>query len=152
MLETFRGLPLHPLVVHAVVVFVPLLVLGVLAYVFLPRYRSKIDWAVVALAILAPLTSFLAKETGEAFRARLIRKNMVGSILPKIDHHMMYGNWTFYLATALGVVALVLVLWRRRPVAVSVLLSVIAIGLAIPAGIFVYLAGDSAAQLVWTGY
>ena len=39
-----NGLPLHPLVVHAAVVFGPLAALAALAYVGLPRWRDRLRW------------------------------------------------------------------------------------------------------------
>ena len=151
--ETFLGVPLHPLVIHAAVVLIPLLIAGVLAYAFVPRLRSRLDWAVVALAVVAPLSALAAKITGDAFRARQVRRNTArGEILAKIDHHRLLGTWTLYVTIALGVVALALVLLRRRPVALSALLVVAALGLSVATGILVFLAGDSAARIVWTGY
>jgi uncharacterized membrane protein len=150
--ETFNGLPLHPLVVHAAVVFIPLLIAAVLAYAFVPRVRSRVDWLVVGLAVVAPLTALTAKITGDAFRAREVRRHTASpSVLAKIDHHRLLGTWTLYVTIALGLVALALVLVRRRPVAVSALLVVAALGLCVASGILVYLTGDSAAKIVWTG-
>jgi uncharacterized membrane protein len=150
--ETFNGLPLHPLVVHAAVVFIPLLIAAVLAYAFVPRVRSRVDWLVVGLAVVAPLTALTAKITGDAFRAREVRRHTASpSVLAKIDHHRLLGTWTLYVTIALGLVALALVLVRRRPVAVSALLVVAALGLSVAGGILVYLTGDSAAKIVWTG-
>jgi uncharacterized membrane protein len=150
--ETFNGLPLHPLVVHAAVVFIPLLIAAVLAYAFVPRVRSRLDWLVVGLAVVAPLTALTAKITGDAFRAREARRHTASpAVLAKIDHHRLLGTWTLYVTIALGLVALALVLVRRRPVAVSALLVVAALGLSVAGGILVYLTGDSAAKIVWTG-
>jgi hypothetical protein len=148
--ETFNGLPLHPLVIHAAVVLIPLLIAGVLAYAFVPRLRSRLDWAVAGLAVAAPLAALGAKITGDAFRAREVRRGTArGDILSKIDHHRLLGTWTLYVTIALGLVALALVFARRRPVALSALLVVAALGLSVAAGIMVYLTGDSAARIVW---
>ena len=38
---TFGGLPLHPLIIHATVVFVPLLVLFAIGYAVVPRLRGR---------------------------------------------------------------------------------------------------------------
>ena len=40
--ETFMGLPLHPLVIHAAVVLIPILVLVALGYALVPRLRDRI--------------------------------------------------------------------------------------------------------------
>ena len=53
MFEEIGGLPLHPLVLHAAVVFVPLQVLLALGYALLPALRRATLWAVVAVSVLA---------------------------------------------------------------------------------------------------
>ena len=55
--ETFFGLPLHPLVIHAAVVFIPLLIVAALVYVLAPQTRAKLNWAVVILGVIAPLSA-----------------------------------------------------------------------------------------------
>src|SRR5262245_3850886 len=86
--EPFNGVPLHHVLVHAVVVLVPLLVLDAIAYALIPRLRSRLGWVVVSLAIVAPLTAFFAKESGDAFKQRLIKKNLTSdTILAQLNTH-----------------------------------------------------------------
>jgi len=40
--EQLLGLPAHPLLLHATVVFVPLLALGTIAYAVVPRLRRRV--------------------------------------------------------------------------------------------------------------
>ena len=54
MFNTIGGIPAHPLLIHAAVIFIPLLILGAVVYALWPRARVRIGWAVVALAPLAP--------------------------------------------------------------------------------------------------
>ncbi len=68
MFDKINGMPLHPLAVHAAVVLVPLLILVTLGYALVPRLRSRLDWAVLALAVIAPIAVYVAKESGEAFK------------------------------------------------------------------------------------
>ena len=142
--ETVTGLPLHPLVIHAVVVLVPLLALAGFAYVLVPGLRQRIAWVTVLLAIGTPLVTLLAKVSGDAFRRRIVRKHLASpSILVKIDAHRSFGTVTLYLTIALALVILVLVLWRSRSRAASTVLSVLTIVLIflnwIAAGVFIYL-------------
>ena len=51
-----NGLPLHPLVVHAAVVFGPLAALAALAYVVLPAWRDRLRWPMVVLALMGSTT------------------------------------------------------------------------------------------------
>ena len=48
-----NGLPLHPLVVHAAVIFGPLAALAALVYAVVPRWRDRLRWPMVALALVA---------------------------------------------------------------------------------------------------
>jgi glucan phosphoethanolaminetransferase (alkaline phosphatase superfamily) len=149
--ETFMGLPLHPLVIHAAVVFIPLLVAGALAFALVPRLRPRIDWAVAALAVVAPLSALLAKLSGDAFRARVARNHMPAATLVKIDEHGGFATITLSLTVALGLVVLALVFIRRRPVVLSGVLVVAAVVLAVVTGYYVFRTGDSAAHIVWNG-
>ena len=78
MFDQINGLPVHALVIHAAVVFVPLLALGAVVYGLIPRWRPRIGWAVLLLAILAPATAFVAKESGEELRYRLLQQGLSG--------------------------------------------------------------------------
>ena len=44
-----NGLPLHPLVVHAAVVFLPCAALLALVYAAVPRWRWAVRWPMVGL-------------------------------------------------------------------------------------------------------
>ena len=127
--ETFMGLPLHPLVIHAAVVLIPILVLVALCYALVPRLRDRIGWLAVLMAVIAPLSALGAKITGDAFRARLARINPNGALL-----------------------VLVMVLVRRRPPILNVLLIVAVIAASGVTAYYVYRTGDSAARIVWKGY
>ena len=69
--ETITGLPLHPLVIHAVVLLVPLLVLAGIVYALVPRLRGRIGWVAVLLALAGVGSTLLAKLSGDAFRRRI---------------------------------------------------------------------------------
>ena len=71
MFDLVNGLPLHPLVVHAVVVLIPLVLLGVLFMLVRRRWRRALGWWVVLLSgALVPL-AWLAEESGEALSDRV---------------------------------------------------------------------------------
>jgi Predicted membrane protein (DUF2231) len=150
--ETFMGLPLHPLVIHAAVVFVPLLILAALAYALVPRLRDRIGWVTVLLAFVAPLIALFAKLSGDAFRARLARIAPHGAPFALIDGHRHFGTLTVYATAALALLALALVLIRRKPPVVNVILIVLVVIASGVAAYYVYRAGDSAARIVWKGY
>ncbi len=154
--ETFFGLPLHPLVIHAAVVFIPLLIVAALVYVLAPQARAKLYWAVAVLGVVAPLSALFAKLSGDAFRIRIVRRHLANAeILNKIDVHRHYGTVTLYVTIALGLVALAAVLLpvlRQRTLAVWVPLAVVTVGLSAASAYYVFRTGDTAAHLVWQGY
>jgi uncharacterized membrane protein len=62
---------LHPLIVHATVVFVPLSVLGALVVVLVPAARRRYGSLVVVTAVVATVCTVLAEESGEALEHTL---------------------------------------------------------------------------------
>jgi hypothetical protein len=108
--EEFGGIPMHPLLVHAAVVFVPLLALAAIGYAFVPFVRPHIRWVLAGLAVVAPGAAWFARLSGQAFFNRGIeRKQITEGFIPVIQQHQHFGQLTSYYTTALGVLTLVLV-------------------------------------------
>jgi uncharacterized membrane protein len=154
-LETFFGLPLHPLLIHTAVVFVPLLILAALAYALMPRLRARVGWLLVGLAVLAPLCALLSKLSGDAFRARIARRHLASPQgLALIDGHRHLGTILVYVVAGLGLVSLLLALLpaARRNKGLSLTLVVLAVGLSVASGYYVFRTGDTGAHIAWSGY
>lgn len=160
MFNTIGGIPAHPLLIHAAVVFIPLLIIGAVVYAVWPRVRGKIWWAVVALAIIAPFCALFAKLSGQNLRQHLINTGVgQGALLAKINQHMSYGTNTLWWTIALGVVTLVVVgyLWRTVPaggtesIAVRAAGVVVTVALGVVTGYYVFKTGDTGAHIVWQG-
>ncbi|MFJ8582731.1 DUF2231 domain-containing protein [Micromonospora sp. NPDC093277] len=158
MFREVNGLPLHVLVIHAVVVLVPLLALLSVAYGVLPRWRSRLDWAVAGLAVVTPIATFVAKESGEAFEEAQRQRGLGGEFLRKIEEHSEYGDTLFWFTIGLAVAALLLLLVtsglarvRGLPRWLAPVLTGMVVVLAVFALVYVFLAGDSGAQVVWGG-
>ena len=142
LLDTFQGLPVHPLVVHFAVVLLPLATFSTMISVFIPRYRKSYAFASVVGVFLGTGAAVVAKQSGEALSAR------VG--LPQ--EHANYGDKLPLLAAAFFLLAL---LWYRRWKAtrsnrigpLGYLVAVI--GLAVL--LLTYLTGHSGATAVWQG-
>ncbi|TDC38330.1 DUF2231 domain-containing protein [Micromonospora sp. KC213] len=156
MFKEINGLPGHVLVIHAVVVFVPLLALLASAYGLVPRWRPRLGWAVVILAVVTPVVTWVATESGEAFEAVLAGKGYPPDLLAKIGEHAAYGVTTLRLTVALAVAALVLwaltsgpVRTRRVPAWATWLLTAVIVALSGFALVYVYLTGDTGAASVW---
>jgi uncharacterized membrane protein len=160
--EEFQGIPVHPLLVHAAVVFVPLLGLVSLLYALLPFSRQHLRWVLFALSLIGPATATFARLSGLAFFDRMKKAgkiNPAGEFVKQVDRHQHFGTMTLYATIALGIVGLLL-WWFVRPRAaterakfdfLSVVLSVVTV---VAAGIAVYYVvrtGDSGSKMVWTG-
>ncbi len=59
------GLPLHPLIVHATVVIVPLAALGAIVISLLKWARLRYSELVLVAAIAAPILTYVTQEAGE---------------------------------------------------------------------------------------
>ncbi|MBO4207379.1 DUF2231 domain-containing protein [Micromonospora echinofusca] len=158
MFDEIQGLPAHPLLVHAAVVFVPLLVLLAVAYAVVPRWRPKVGWAVAVLAVATPVATWFAKESGEALEEAFRAKGYPPDILAQIEEHAEYADVLFLVTLALAVVAgLLLFVTSGRPRVAGLpswsgwALSGLVVVLAVVAAVYVFLTGDSGAQAVWQG-
>jgi uncharacterized membrane protein len=152
------GLPLHPLVVHAAVILVPLLLVAAVVYAFVPRWRLQIGWLTVVLAVAAPLAALLAKLSGSELHKTLIAKGYSSQILDQVAKHQSYGDRTFWFTLVLGLftLALVVVTSRRRqtevlPSWVRLALTAGVVVFGVLTGVYVFLTGESGASAVWTG-
>ena len=154
MLDLIGGLPVHPLVVHAVVVLLPLAVLGTIAIAVVRRWRRPFGPLVVGVATLATVLVPVATSSGEALARR------VGGP----GEHAELGEQLIWFAGPLVVLSAALVVLERRrgrddqdPGAGSpsrVLgggLAVLAIVASLAAAYQVYRVGDTGARAVWGG-
>ena len=71
MLDTVFGLPVHPLLVHATVVIVPLAALTVLLARSGRRFRAWAGWGPLALAVAAVVLTPLSTSSGEELEHRV---------------------------------------------------------------------------------
>ena len=89
MFDTIGGIPLHPLIVHAVVVLVPLASLLLLLAAVSPRIRH---WAGILTPITATLALVmvpLATQSGEALEKRV-------EASPTLEEHTELGDSLLY--------------------------------------------------------
>jgi uncharacterized membrane protein len=148
MWERLGDLPLHPLAVHAPVILIPLAAAVGLVYAFVPRWQAQTWWAAVGLAIAAPLSAFVAVQSGQELR-KLLRGTDLGN-------HPQLGERTWYAALGLGIAILALwgvrrwapPAWRRQVAGVLAGVVLVAAVLALWA---VIRAGHTGAQLRWGG-
>lgn len=141
MPELLGGLPLHPLVVHGVVVLLPLAAIGMIVTSFVTRWRNSFQWVILGGTVLGAIGSYLAKVSGDSLSAA------VG--LPA--DHADWGNYLTIAAMAFSAITGLWIFtwhlqgwtWAKRAADVA--------AVSAGAGIMVltYLAGHSGAEAVW---
>lgn len=107
MFDTIGGIPLHPLIVHGVVVLVPLAALLVLLAALSPRIRA---WAGILTPIVATLALVMvpfATQSGEALERRVAESAAV-------EEHAELGDSLIYFVLVLAVAAWALWFVDRR--------------------------------------
>ena len=143
MFDTVAGLPVHALVVHAVVVLLPLMSVVTVLTALLRRWRPLALWVAGADAAVF-VASFAARQSGEKLQARLTQ--LSGTTVAA--DHGRYGSWLWLFALALVVAALAVHLAGRRPALLPV-----AIGLTVVAALgatgWTVLVGDTGARALW---
>jgi hypothetical protein len=149
MFDTILGLPVHALVVHAVVILIPAAALGVVAIAVVPRWRERYGVLVALIAtaglVLVPVTT----RSGNELRDRL---DAGGVVKRQIDEHADLGDLVIWPTLALWVLAVALVLLTRRGAAgrsVTVV-AVLAIVAAAVAGGVVAWVGHLGSTAVWS--
>ena len=144
-LDLIFGLPLHPLVVHGAVVLVPLVAFAALAMSYWPSFSRKYGGPVLILAVVAQLSLFLAKGSGEPFEERLNKD---------VERHANFGEIAPF--TFIPLLVLLYLRWRMDKSGATVgsakvrrLVSVLLALASILALVYIYLTGHSGAESVW---
>ncbi len=71
LLDTFGGLPIHPLAVHFAVVLLPVSALALAVLIFMPRWRQTFLPITLGALLVATGFAFIAKESGEELAERI---------------------------------------------------------------------------------
>jgi len=109
--DEFRGLPVHPLVVHAAVVFVPLAALLGALFV-LPALRQRLRWPLLLVTLAALASVIVARLSGEELKESL---NLQGSAAaPLVDRHEDLAKQLLYLMVGFTIVVVVAVATTSR--------------------------------------
>jgi len=147
------GLPVHILVVHAVVVLVPLCAIGAVLMLVSPTWRERLRWPEVVLLTVAAGSAFVAKQSGETL------KNHLGSFTnASLERHVTLGTkapWIVLAFWALTVAWLVLDARRSRPEGPAVsdatvrVVGILAVVAAVGATTWIVLTGDAGSRSLW---
>jgi len=144
--DTFNGLPVHPLVVHAVVVLLPLAVIGTIALAVRPAWRRPYGPLLCVVAALAVLLCPVATSSGEQLEKH------VGDP----GQHAALGDQLVWFAIPVLVLAAGMTYLARRhphrtpgPSWLPAAVSVLAVVAAVACGVQVFRVGDSGARAAW---
>ena len=140
MFDTITGLPLHPLVIHGVVVGIPLMAVLTILVAVRKNLRERFSWWVAGANLLLFLLTLVAKESGEALQAAkggqlAIEHGQLGSVMP----------WFVLVMTA----ASAAVAGTRRNRALGPIAVVISIVSSVAAVWWCVRTGDAGARAVW---
>ena len=150
LFDTIAGLPLHPLVVHAAVVLLPLSAVALILLVLVPRWRERFGVLTLLGLVIGTGAAFVAKESGEALAQRIGQPST----------HAFFGD---LLVPFSGVLLVVAGVWffaqraaAKKGAAAGPSLTVSATGLlavvlALAVTTLTVLVGHSGAQAVWQG-
>ena len=155
MFDTIGGLPLHPLVVHAVEVVVPAAALTVLVAAFWPRFRRWAFALPLLLALGAVALVPVATESGEALKERVGEPPLV-----EVHAEMAEGLLPWVIGLLVVAVGLTWWTWQERRSAGAGspggvprwVVPVVMVGALVAAGGTTYEAiriGHSGATAVW---
>ena len=141
-----NGVPLHPLVVHAAVVFGPLSSLGALAYVGLPRWRDRLRWPMAGVVLLATGAIVAAYLSGRDF---FDSRGAELQAEPLLQTHQDRAQTLLWVAIGFAIVAVVAAWLHAQTGAVRAALNVALGALALGVLVLVVLTGDAGARAVW---
>lgn len=139
-----NGLPLHPLVVHAAVVFGPLAAVAALASL-VPRWRDRMRWPMLVLALVATGALVVAYFSGGDFLDS--KPELEAS--PQVQTHEELGEQLLWVSLAFGLVAIVAGWLHSRTGALRVVIDVLLAVTAVALLVWVFRTGEAGARAVW---
>lgn len=149
MPETLGGIPLHPLVVHAVVVLLPLAALSVIAIALVPKWRTRFGILVVAAATVVLAFVPIATSSGEQLEETVPASS-------QLEDHVGLGEGVIFWAVPLVVLSVALWWFGRLAQAgspvprwLNVLVTVAAVIVSLGSLVLIVLVGHSGAKAVW---
>jgi hypothetical protein len=151
-----NGVPLHPLIVHAVVVFVPLGAVSAFLFALRPGWRWLLRWPTLLLALGAVVATRLAVISGNDLRHQ---RHLGG---PLLDRHMHWASrleWSVWVFAALAVLACWVLPYvsplkgredRVSPMESLTMAATVLLPLsAVVVLVFAVITGDAGAKAVW---
>jgi len=149
MFADFNGLPLHPLVIHVVVVFAPLATMLAVAHL-VPAWRPVLRWLVAGTASIAAVSAFVAKESGETLKDVIEDQLESGPAGRLVEEHEELGEKLFIALLVFAALALVVLAVRALHEGVLGHIAAIVLVLAgIVVGVLTFQTGEKGSDAVW---
>lgn len=139
-----NGIPLHPLVVHAAVVFTPLAALAALAYALRAKWQAYLRWPMAALGATAAASVQLAAMTGDQLKEKLGERGHLIEVHEMWAGRLQAGMWV------LGALMVLTAFLAYKGKGHVVLNALLVIG-ALVVSFLVFKTGDAGAASVWKG-
>ena len=144
MFDHFFGLPLHPFIVHATVVLLPVSAAIAIAYATVSSWRWLLRWPLVAVSVFAPALTWVTVQAGMALQ----QQTGIDSAL--IQSHQQRATTLLLVTLAFGLVGLLAAYAMGGPSSlVSGAGSRRGVASATQVGVGVLLAVTSVLVLVW---
>jgi len=137
------GLPAHPFFAHIPVVLIPLGALGAVAMLW-PRVRDRIGWWVVALVLVAGLSTQLAISSGKS-----LRRYVPETALVRAHTHLGENIRPWVLLMFLSLVGVMLLARRGGRRAAVVVVASLSIAFSAVSVYWIYRIGHSGSKAVW---
>lgn len=148
-MSTFQGLPIHPMLVHFIVVLAPLTAILAILCAFWPAARQRLVWLVLVLAGITAVLTPIAAEAGEWLEHKIEESELV-------EKHAEMGDTMLYFSLALLVAAVLLVIshlrtQRGKPLttALSGVIAAFVLLASVAATVQVFRIGHSGAEATW---
>lgn len=143
--DLITGLPVHPLIVHSVIIMIPLAVVMMIGALVLPRARSVLHVLAVVFSFVGAVSAWVAEQSGEALEERVGYPG----------EHSELGEVVTPLALALFVLTTVWMVTSRTKKPTNAIIgrlaAIAALSVGIAAVVFTVLAGHSGAAATWEG-
>jgi Predicted membrane protein (DUF2231) len=152
--DTIGGLPVHPLVVHAVVVLGPLAALLAVLYAVKPAWRVALKWPTLLLALGAAGSAALATASGESLE-ELVEGGGTEAARSMVEEHAEAGDLaavSLYVLLGIVVVSLFFLIPARKvniSKAMSTLALVLCVAGALGVAVATFNAGHTGATATW---
>lgn len=149
MPNDFYGLPLHPLIVHATVVIIPLAAATVLLAVLWPRFRAWAGPMPAVLCLIGLILVPLSTSTGETLEKHVVRSAL-------LEKHTRLADGLLPWMIALLVISLISYAIHRQSTsghtprrAIRVVVATLAVVAVAGTTVQVALIGHSGAKAAW---